>query len=801
MPTPGELNNSYANGEILKSFQLERDINSKLDKEYGKRIAMYIDSTLSGTSSYIWLRNERYKANRRSANGRVDMTKYQDLLEMNGKTNYLNINWSSIKIVNRIISGLVGRWMQRKEKIHVNCIDPISIKAKQDNYEEAERVLYNKEQIAELEAKSGVPMTPPDQFIAEDQDELEIWFQEAHRLPEEIKYEKESNNILDSEGWFDVLKEKSLHDSAEVGFVGAYVWMDEYGVIHVEWVKPENAFYSYSEFPDLRDTQWRGRMTSPRISEIRRKYGKEFGGDLTEEDLWQLAQSCKEYQQFDKLRWLPEWTLAIMRPYDEWNLDIMEFELKSVDDDGYVVTQTKEKKSTLLRKSGKPQNLDENQEFIDSDKWNIYRCAYARSHKKVLEWGLKKNMIRSQDPKESGNVEFSYSYYMYQNYDMRNMAIPEKIEEPSEQMIIARLKMQQLVAKMIPYGAAINWDAMQEVNLGMTLHGEVIDPQKYYQQTGVLYYRGRDAEGNPIPVPITELANAGFLQQMQGLIQLYEVHYKILKDELGEDPNLITAAAQPRVTSENVQASQQMADYSTDYMYDAYTYLTEDVGKKIACLLNWSVKEGAKIYREITKEEVEGRNFSTRIKLLPDAFELQKFEAFMNQMLANSPDLIMFVDPFKLMRIAKEDVKLAEQLFRQAQKRMLKNQQQQQQAAQEQQVMGAKEAANAKAEGDLKLAQTQAQLEILKADAQSKAANESTLLSGLMELYKTGIPIPPELSQLKNLVFTNVAMSLAGENRQMVQEQMMAAQQQQQEAQETPEQEMQEQQQPEMAMQ
>ena len=35
---------------------------------------------------------------------------------------------------------------------------------------------------------------------------------------------------------------------------------------------------------------------------------------------------------------------------------------------------------------------------------------------------------------------------------------------------------------------------------------------------------------NPIPIPITELANNGFLGQMQGLIQDYQFWYQTLKD-------------------------------------------------------------------------------------------------------------------------------------------------------------------------------------------------------------------------------------------------------------------------------
>jgi hypothetical protein len=30
--------------------------------------------------------------------------------------------------------------------------------------------------------------------------------------------------------------------------------MCELGEVHVQWIRPENAIYSYSDFPDFRDT-------------------------------------------------------------------------------------------------------------------------------------------------------------------------------------------------------------------------------------------------------------------------------------------------------------------------------------------------------------------------------------------------------------------------------------------------------------------------------------------------------------------------------------------------------------------
>ncbi|WP_187150974.1 hypothetical protein, partial [Treponema endosymbiont of Eucomonympha sp.] len=155
----------------------------------------------------------------------------------------------------------------------------------------------------------------------------------------------------------------------------------------------------------------------------------------------EIAATAKEYVLMGKIRWMQEWNLSLLRPYDEWNVDIMEFELKSLDEETFTVKITKNG-STLITK-GMVDKLKDNQRVVKKKSWNIYRGVYCINKMMMLEWGIKNNMIRPQDPKESGNAEFSYSFYMYQNFDMRNVAVPEKIEEPLDQMIIARLKLQQ----------------------------------------------------------------------------------------------------------------------------------------------------------------------------------------------------------------------------------------------------------------------------------------------------------------------------------------------------------------------
>jgi len=662
--------------------------------------------------------------------------------------------------------------MGRNEKIVVSAIDPLSIKDKKEGYEQAEFILRHKQQLQQLQQQSGVPMISQDAFVPEDKEDLELWAAHYQRTPEEILTETWTNDMFSTNGFFDSVKDKLLHDSGETGLVGIYIEMDENGYVIPEWIKAENILYSYSEYDDLRDTAWRGRVKSLKISDLRKKYGKEFGGKLTEEEIFEIAKGAKEYQMGDKIMWIYEWTVAFLRPYDEWNVDIIEFELRSLDHDPYTIVTTKKNKSTIV-KNGTPNKPSDNEEYGTEKIENIYRGVFTRYSRKLLEWKLKPNMIRSSDHKSQNKAEFSYSIFMYQNFDMRNIAIPERIEEPMEMLVMIRLKMQQLIAKMRPPGAAINEDALQEIDYGLGEAGnDGVDHKRMYDQTGDIYYRGRDAEGNPIPVPIVELQNSGFLPQMQGLIAQYDFQMRVVRDELGQDPNLLSQASRPRVAEGNVQVAMQEADNSTSHMYDAYLYVMEETARKAACLFRDSVTFGAEAYRHIVKDEDMGnRAFSTKTQMLPVDAEIQVLNDMLTEAIRSSPDILMYIDTFKVQRMAREDVKLAEIYFRRCMRRMLQAKQQQEQQNQQANIQSQIQSAQSKSDGDARIAQLKGDLEL---------RNSSVI--GLLAIYQKG-PMPPELQTFAQAVFQNVYFPTVADTEQQKQLISGMAQQQQNQAQ------------------
>jgi hypothetical protein len=201
-------------------------------------------------------------------------------------------------------------------------------------------------------------------------------------------------------------------------------------------------------------------------------------------------------------------------------------------------------------------------------------------------------------------------------------------------------------------------------------------------------------------------------------------------------------------------------------MYDAYIYVMEESCKKIACLLNKSVTYGSKKYRDLLKEEdVKDRNFVATIRMMPQAQEVANLQIMMNQAMASNPELVMYLDPFKIIRIAKENVELGELYFRQAQKRYIKTQQENAQNNSQQNAEAQQQSIQAKMQADSIL------------DGKRALAREKEIiLQGVFDLAKANIPVPLELQQIVSSMLQNVTVPIEVQN----QEQQKALQQQQQ---------------------
>jgi hypothetical protein len=201
-------------------------------------------------------------------------------------------------------------------------------------------------------------------------------------------------------------------------------------------------------------------------------------------------------------------------------------------------------------------------------------------------------------------------------------------------------------------------------------------------------------------------------------------------------------------------------------MYDAYIYVMEETAKKVACLINKSVTHGAKKYSDLlNQEDVKDRNFVASIKMMPDDVQVATLQAMMNNAVASNPQLVIYLDPFKAMRMAKENVELGELYFRQAQKRFIKTEQE-------------KAMVNSQQNAEAQQASIQAKMQADSSIEQQKALmkEKEIILQGVFDLAKANIPVPPELQALVSSMLQNVSVPIDVQNQQ----QQQALEQQQQ---------------------
>jgi hypothetical protein len=774
--------NTGDNNTPLKTLQTTGDLKRKASPDFGLEVARHVSSLIQ--NAYFTERNRRFARNRALANGRMDLAPIKAQFGIEAK-NYTQLSFKAIMVVSTIISRLVGRWMQNREKLEVKAVDDYSEAQRKQEYEEAEFTMNHADMLAHLQQKTGLPMVAQNQYIPEDKEDLDLWKKELQRLPEEILFEQGENDILEDSGWFDIIKEKCLKDAAEVGLIACEIVNVEDGEIAPKYVLPEATFYSNSDFPDFRDASLKGYEEAMKIIDIRAQYPR-----LPEEKYWQLAQQSSQFRSSDLhyKGYDSSWNSCDSRPYDDFVVPVLKYWLKTIDKEIHE-KETTRYGSVRVKVADKVTNP--NKQYITKDEYTIYKGVFVKGTEVLLEWGEQKNMIRPHDPQESGNAECPLCLIMYNQQDMRNLAVPEKIEYPVEQMLVTLFKIQQLVVELVPPGNAYNIDAIRELDMGLGEGNEMkpLEVRRMYKQSGDFMFTGRDAKGDPLEFPITPLANATAFQQLQGLITTYNFYQQVLRDEVGINENAEGQTPKARVTTDNYQSSVQLSYNATDYMYNAYLYLMEDAGKKIGCLLWNSVRLGTKAYRKLLKvEDVKDRIFKTRAKMLPTEEQQAYLDGMVNQAMVSNPSLILHLDPFKIRRLAKDNIKLAEQYFYLCQKKAIQGAMEQAQQQSQMNSQAQTESAKAANEGLMQLEELKAKIVQAQEQQRGTETQKAAIISMVTQLYSKGEQLPGAWKPLESALIQNLIVPLVAANQQqqqaiMQQLQQQAAQQPPQEAQ------------------
>ena len=328
-------------------------------------------------------------------------------------------------------------------------------------------------------------------------------------------------------------------------------------------------------------------------------------------------------------------------------------------------------------------------------------------------------------------------------YEGRIESLVSRITGFADMIQLTHLKLQQVMARMVPDGVFLDVDGLAEVDLG---NGTNYNPQEalnMFFQTGSVVGRSftSDGDANPGKVPIQQINNGVSSNKLQSLITTYNYYLQMIRDVTG-----LNEARDGSMPDKNALVGVQKlaaanSNTATRHILQSMLYITaesaECLSLRIADIIEYSPTKKAFIqaigaHNVATLDEMKELHlydFGIFIELLPDEEEKAILENNIQAALAQQS--IDLDDAIDLRNV--RNVKLANELLkvkrkRKAQRDQLIQQQniqaQAQANAQAQQVAAQTEVqknqAKTQSEAQLEQAKNQFKIQYLQQEAQVK---------------------------------------------------------------------------------
>ena len=660
------------------------------------------------------------------ARGEQPVGKYKNELAVDGDLSYLNLDWTPVPILPKFVDIVVNGMSDRLFKVKAYAQDAMS-QSKRSKYQDMiEGQMVAKPILEKIQEKTGAnPFVVDPDNLPKDDEELSLYMQLNYKPAIEIAEEEAINTILEENHYID-LRKRYDYDLATLGIaVGKHEFLHGAGV-KVSYVDPANIVYSYTEDPHFKDCFYWGEVKTVNITEL-----KKIDPSITKEQMEEVAKSGQS--------WYDYYNVAQYYDNDIFYRDtvtLMYFNYKTTKKMVYkkkINEETGAKK--VIEKDDQfnpPQEMMDEGNFVKMSKtidvW--YDGVMVMGTNYILKWELAENMVR---PKSSS--QHALPNYVAVAPRMYKGAIESLVRRmiPFADLIqITHLKLQQVIAKVVPDGVFIDADGLNEVDLGTGNAYSPADALRLYFQTGSVVGRSytQDGEYNNAKVPITQLTSNSGAAKTQMLIGNYNHYLDMIRSVTGlneardgskPDPNSLVGVQKLAALNSNT-ATRHILDASL-YMFrtiaEGLTYRIGDILEYADFKDDFANKIGkynVSILNDISDLYIY--DFGIFIEVAPDEEEKQQLEQ--NIQVALSKGDINLEDAIDIREI--KNLKLANQLLKLKRKAKQEREEQmamQKQAMQQQAQMQSQEMA---AQTAMQKQQQEMQMKMQIIQAQSQAA-------------------------------------------------------------------------------
>ena len=726
----------YSNSKANKSFPdplLPSE--KKQDKRYGMKYAKAIEAQWRGSSDKNSLQKRRRKVfqrNRKYSLGIQDTSIYKRLLNNvdpnSGDGSLMNLDYTPVPILPKFVRIVVNKILSKNPYPNLEAIDPFSSSEKNNYKRRIKNQVELRDELKKLKDTTGglVLGDDPDK-LPETMEEAEIYLDSNVKTDGEISAQIATNLTLSWNNFNDGIFRRCVNDIVALGMSVVKRSNDPNVGIRVEYVDPEKFVHSYTEDPSFDDLVYAGHIKTITISELKRMAGDQ----LSEEDYEKISQKSKgtgvsgNSTQYDDLG------DRTMYEYDEYTIDILEFEFLTVDT---MFFQEKENKfgnsnfyyQGFAQKGGKDSVFEASPEKLQIE--CIYGGVYIMGTDHVINYGKQTNMPRNIH--DLSRAKLSYSVVSTNINRMMPKSMVDSCVGFADMLQLTHLKIQQAIAKAKPDGLIIDIEGLENVQLGKGGELQPLDLHDIYEQTGVFYYRSKNPDGTGQAPPIREIGNA--IRNINELIALYNHYLRLIRDTTGI--NEAMDASSPKGDA-LVGVRQQAIAAGNNAIYDItnasmilYKKVCSDVVKCLQIIPEGSVI--SKAYENaIGKENMAALtsfrdlpmfNFGVQVVKEMETEDKQYLEQSIQVALGQKE--IDLEDALIVRNI--KDVNQAERLLMVKRKNRQKEQAKIAQQNSQQQAQVAQQAAQTAAQAKQQELQTEAQLEMQKIQAKTQAEME-----------------------------------------------------------------------------
>ncbi len=658
--------NIYTNSNSAFPSQVVSDA-EKASWEYGSQVAMAIE--------YEWFKSGRVNGNRYLTNwnnfntlrlyarGEQPVQKYKDELSINGDLSYLNLDWKPVPILSKFVDIVVNGISQKAYEIKAYAQDPSSVNKRTSYASKMYEDMLAKKYIDNIKNTLGIDLyqTPNPDIIPESEEELELHMQLSYKQAIEIAEEEAISSIM-AQNKYDLIRRRINMDIAVCGIGAAKTSFNTANGVKIDYVDPAYMVYSYTEDPNFEDIYYVGEVKSITIPELK----KEFP-NISEEELKRI-QAMPGNRQY-----ITGWG-----GYDENTVQVLYFDYKTYHNQVFKIKQTDQGLMKAIEKDD-TFNPPENDMFerVSRSIEVLYSGAKVLGTDTLLKWELAKNMSRPYA--DTTKVEMNYTICAPRMYKGRIDSLVSKCQGFADMIQITHLKLQQVLARMVPDGVYLDMDGLAEVDLGNGTNYNPAEALNMYFQTGSIVGRSltQDGDLNRGKVPIQELQTSSGGAKIQSLITTYQYYLQMIRDVTGlneardgslPDRNTLVGLQKLAANASNV---------ATKHINQSSLYITlriaENIALKVADALEFpltaeSLKNSISAFNVETLNQIENLNlhdFGIFLELEPDEEEQAKLEN--NIQIALQAGNIDLDDAIDLRQI--KNIKLANQMLKIKRKR------------------------------------------------------------------------------------------------------------------------------------